>query len=167
MLTASALSGMSCEAFVGALAGIWENSPWVSERAWQARPFADMAALHAAMVRVVDAASDDEKLALIRAHPELAGRAAIVGDVTAESREEQGRAGLNRCSEIELARLTDLNRRYSEKFGFPFVLAVSGHSRASIIENFERRLTRPPAEERAECLRQIARIAWLRLEARF
>jgi len=162
-LTAAALSAMDRDAFVNALDGIWEHSPWVAERSWNARPFADVDSLHAAMVSVVDAASDAEKLALIRAHPELAGRAAIRGELTAESRQEQGGVGLDRCSPEEFARLTDLNRAYNEKFGHPFIIAVRGHTRASIIEAFASRLASTPQDERAECLAQIARIARLRL----
>jgi len=162
-----ALSTLDRGQFVKALDGIWEHSPWVAERSWDARPFADVASLHAAMVGVVDAASDAEKLALIRAHPELAGRAAIRGELTEESRQEQGGVGLDRCTPEEFAQLTDLNGRYNEKFGHPFIIAVRGHTRASIIEAFATRLENTPEAERAECLTQIARIALLRLQDRF
>jgi 2-oxo-4-hydroxy-4-carboxy-5-ureidoimidazoline decarboxylase len=167
ILSFDALSAQDRESFVKALDGIWEHSPWVAERSWDARPFADVAALHEAMVRVVRAASDAEKLALIRSHPELAGRAAIRGELTAESRQEQGGVGLDHCTPEEFARLTDLNCQYNEKFGHPFIIAVRGHTRASIIEAFATRLENIPAAERAECLAQIARIALLRLQDRF
>jgi 2-oxo-4-hydroxy-4-carboxy-5-ureidoimidazoline decarboxylase len=165
-LSIEALSALDRDAFVVALDGIWEHSPWVAERCWDARPFADVGALHAAMVSVVDQASDAEKLALIKAHPELAGRAAIRGELTAESRQEQGGVGLDRCSPEEFARLTDLNARYNATFGHPFIIAVRGHTRASIIEAFASRLGNSPEAERAECLAQIARIALLRLQDR-
>jgi len=166
-LSIDALSALGRDAFTEALDGIWEHSPWVAERSWETRPFADVASLHHAMVSVVSAASDAEKLALIRAHPELAGRAAIRGELTEESRQEQGGAGLDRCSPEEFARLTDLNRAYNKKFGHPFIIAVRGHTRATIIEAFASRLDNTPEAERAECLAQIARIALLRLQDRF
>jgi len=165
-LSIEALAAMDRAQFVAALDGIWEHSPWVAERCWDALPFADVASLHAAMAAVVDSASDAEKLALIRAHPELAGRAAIRGELTAESRQEQGGVGLDRCSPEEFARLTDLNAAYNRKFGHPFIIAVRGHTRASIIEAFATRLGNTPEAERAECLSQIARIALLRLQDR-
>jgi 2-oxo-4-hydroxy-4-carboxy-5-ureidoimidazoline decarboxylase len=139
----------------------------VAARAWDARPFADIDALHAAMARAVATARAEEQLALIRAHPELAGKAALRGELTRESENEQGRAGLNQCSPAELARLTELNQAYRAKFGFPFILAVAGHTRASIIEIFSRRVGHDAATERAECLRQIGRIALIRLRERF
>jgi 2-oxo-4-hydroxy-4-carboxy-5-ureidoimidazoline decarboxylase len=165
-LSIEALSALDRDSFTKALDGIWEHSPWVAERSWDARPFADLASLHHAMLSVVNAASDAEKLALIRAHPELAGRAAIRGELTAESRQEQGGVGLDRCSTEEFARLTDLNRQYNEKFGHPFIIAVRGHTRVTIIEAFASRLANTPSVERAECLAQIARIALLRLQDR-
>jgi 2-oxo-4-hydroxy-4-carboxy-5-ureidoimidazoline decarboxylase len=97
----------------------------------------------------------------------LAGKAALRGELTRESENEQGRAGLNQCSPAELARLTELNQAYRAKFGFPFILAVAGHTRASIIEIFSRRVGHDAATERAECLRQIGRIALIRLRERF
>jgi OHCU decarboxylase len=161
------VSGMDQAAFVAALEGIWEHSPWIAARAWALRPFADAAALHAAMVAVVAAASEAEQLALIRAHPELAGRAAIRGELTEESRSEQGGVGLDRCSPEEFARLTELNARYTARFGFPFVIAVRGHTRASIIAAFAARLENDAAVEQQTCLAEIGKIAWLRLSDRF
>jgi len=166
-LSIDALSALDRASFTKALDGIWEHSPWVAERSWEARPFAEVASLHHAMVSVVSAASDAEKLALIRAHPELAGRAAIRGELTEESRQEQGGVGLDRCSPEEFTRLTDLNHTYNEKFGHPFIIAVRGHTRTSIIEAFASRLNNTPDTERAECLAQIAKIALLRLQDRF
>jgi OHCU decarboxylase len=154
---------MDQAAFVSALEGIWEHSPWIAARAWAARPFADAAALHAAMVAVVAAATQAEQLALIRAHPELAGRAAIRGELTAESRSEQGGAGLDRCSPEEFAQLTALNARYNARFGFPFVIAVRGHTRGSIIAAFKARLENEAGVERRTCLDEIGKIGWLRL----
>ena len=114
---------------------------------------------------VVARASAGEQLALLRAHPELAGRAAVRGELTADSTQEQSGAGLTACSPAEYAQLTDLNRRYNEKFGFPFILAVKGYDRAGVIREFARRVERDRASELAEGLAQVARIAYLRLDA--
>jgi 2-oxo-4-hydroxy-4-carboxy-5-ureidoimidazoline decarboxylase len=149
--------------FVATLASIFEHSPWVAEHVAGARPFASVDALHDAMVAAVQAAPADLQLALIRAHPQLAGKAAIRGELTAESTREQAGAGLDACTADEFARLTELNARYNARFGFPFVLAVKGYDRRGIIAAFEARVTRTNEEEHAENLRQIARIARVRL----
>ncbi|MES2934530.1 MAG: allantoate amidohydrolase [Pseudomonadota bacterium] len=154
--------------FIQTLAGIYEHSPWIPERACAMRPFATLAALKFALQSVVRAATTDEKLTLIRAHPELAGKAAIAGDLTKESTGEQARAGLHLCSEEEYATLHQLNADYKARFGFPFILAVKGDTglgltRQAIIATFQRRLGNQVADEMAECLRQIDRIAELRL----
>lgn len=152
--------------FVAALGDVFERSPWVAEAAWEARPFAGVADLHAALVRAVERANPARQLALIRAHPELAGKAAVRRELTVASTAEQAGAGLSACSPGEYARLAALNARYNAKFGFPFILAVKGYDRAGVIAEFERRIEHSRAEERAENLRQIARIAALRLQAR-
>jgi len=152
-------------AFVAALDGVFEHSPWVAEGAYAARPFASIDALHAAMIDVVRRASPQRQLALIRAHPELAGKAAVRRELTSASSAEQSGAGLTTCSPEEYAQLQALNARYNAKFGFPFILAVKGYDRAGVITEFERRVARSVDEERAESLRQIARIADLRLRA--
>jgi 2-oxo-4-hydroxy-4-carboxy-5-ureidoimidazoline decarboxylase len=159
------INAMDEERFVQALGGIFENSPWVARGAFVDRPFATADALHAAMVAAVDRAGDPQKLALLRAHPELAGKAAIRGEMTDDSTQEQSGAGLSRCSPGELARLTELNARYNARFGFPFILAVKGYDRAGIIGEFERRVTRDRATELDEGLAQIARITRFRLDA--
>ncbi|MDQ7989841.1 MAG: 2-oxo-4-hydroxy-4-carboxy-5-ureidoimidazoline decarboxylase [Candidatus Dactylopiibacterium sp.] len=161
------LSALDRAAFVAALDGVFEHSPWVAERAWAARPFADGAALRTALVTAMNAAGRDEKLALIRAHPELAGRAAVAGELTAESTREQASARLDCCTPAEFARLQALNAQYNARFGFPFILAVRGLDRAAIIERFAARVAHAPETEFAEALAQIARIAALRLEERF
>lgn len=152
-------------AFVAALGGVFEHSPWVAEGAWPRRPFRSVDALHAAMVAVVDAAGEAQQLALLRAHPELAGKAAVRGELTAESKQEQAGAGLSQCTPEEFARLQDLNARYNAKFGFPFIVAVKGLDRAGILREFARRLEHDRATEFAESLRQIAKITRFRLDA--
>ena len=158
--------------FVALLHGTYEHSPWVAERAWAKRPFATLSALKRALVESVREASTDEQLALIRAHPELAGKAMVARTLTAESTNEQGRAGLTACTPEEFARLQQLNADYNARFGFPFILAVRGPrglglTRAQIIETFARRLQHHPDFERAECLRNIHRIAEIRLNDAF
>lgn len=149
--------------FVAALGGIFEHSPWVAERVVGLRPFDSRVTLHQAMCEAVMRAPADEQLALIRAHPELAGRSATRGELTAASTREQKGAGLADCTAEDLARIRSLNARYRERFGFPFVLAVKGHNTASIIAAFERRLNHDVAAEQAVALTQIGRIAGFRL----
>jgi len=163
MIPLSELNGVTREAFVGHLGGVFEHSPWVAERAYERRPFATRGALHAAMVAAVEEAGPERQVALLRAHPELAGRAAVQGEMTEHSTQEQGGSGLLNCSPEEFGRLQALNRAYNEKFGFPFIIAVRGLDRAGIIEAFARRLGNPREAEMAEALRQIARITGLRL----
>jgi N-carbamoyl-L-amino-acid hydrolase len=168
MTTLSYLNSCDSAAFVDALRGIYEHSPWIPERAAAARPFATVAALKLALQAAVTEAGEDRQLALLRAHPELAGKAAIAGELTAESTNEQATSGLNMCSADEYALLHRLNADYNEKFGFPFILAVKGPdgrglARQAIIDTFGRRLKHQRADELAECLRQVHRIAELRL----
>ena len=159
------LNALDEAGFVAMLGGVFEHSPWVAQRAFSSRPFATVSALHTAMVDVVRGAPRDRQLALIRAHPELAGRAMIANTLTADSSSEQSSAGLTRCTPAEYATLVDLNARYNAKFGFPFILAVKGYDRAGVIAEFARRAERDVAEEFAEALEQIARITGFRLRA--
>ena len=162
-----ALNASTLPAFVQALGGIFEHSPWVAERAWEARPFATVAQLHAAMVAAVEDANRDARLALIRAHPELAGKEAAAGTLTSDSRNEQAGAGLDRCSADELARLRALNRRYREAHGFPFVIAVRGRTRDDILRALEERAGNPTQQEFDRCLAEIAAIGRIRLDSLF
>jgi OHCU decarboxylase len=168
MTTLSNLNSCDTATFADTLRGIYEHSPWIAARAAGARPFASVAALKLALQQAVAGASEDEQLSLLRAHPELAGKAAIAGELTAESTSEQAASGLNLCSPDEYATLQRLNGQYNDKFGFPFILAVKGPTgrgltRREIIATFERRLANQRADEMAECLRQVHRIAEIRL----
>lgn len=163
MIPLADLNAAPRDAFVGHLGEVFEHSPWVAERAHGRRPFATRDALHAAMTAVVQEAGTEQQLTLLRAHPELAGRAAVRGEMTEHSKGEQGGSGLLDCSPEEFARLQELNRAYGEKFGFPFIVAVRGLDRAAIIEAFAHRLGNTREAEMAEALRQVARIAGLRL----
>ena len=158
------INALDRSGFVAALADIFEHSPWIAERAYEARPFASVDELHRAMLRVVQSASRDEQLALIRAHPELAGRAMVRNEMTPDSTKEQSDAGLTSCSPEEYRRLVDLNARYNTKFGFPFILAVKGYDRGGVIAEFARRVERDVDTEFAEALKQIATITRFRLE---
>jgi 2-oxo-4-hydroxy-4-carboxy-5-ureidoimidazoline decarboxylase len=162
-MTLDQLNALPQEQFTATLGGIFEHSPWIPKAAWPQRPFADLPSLHAALCAVLAAADEDAKLALIRAHPELAGRAAIRGELTDASTREQSGAGLNQCSPEEFARLTELNAAYAARFGFPFILAVRGHTRASIIANMDQRLGNSRDTEISTALIQIERIAGFRL----
>jgi 2-oxo-4-hydroxy-4-carboxy-5-ureidoimidazoline decarboxylase len=162
--TLDQLNKMPRDAFEAALSGIFEHSPWVAERAAPGRPFASVDALYAALCEIVANAGDERQLALINAHPELAGKAAVRGELTAESTREQSGAGLAACSQEEFDKLQGLNRDYRDKFGFPFILAVRGYDRAGIIANFEARLGNARDEELRASLQQIYRIARFRID---
>ena len=154
------------------LGGLYEHSPWIAEQAIKARPFRSLAQLKHAMAQVVGKAGREAQVALVRAHPELAGKAMVAKTLTAESTNEQGKAGLTDCTPEELAKIQALNATYNTRFGFPFVLAVRGPrgvglAKADIIKTFERRLDNHLDFELAECLRNIHRIAELRLEDKF
>ena len=154
-------------AFAARLAGIFEHSPWVAERTWDARPFADVDTLHAALLDTLSAADDAAKRALICAHPELAGKEAQAGTLTTASTDEQRGAGLDQCSRAELDTLRELNAAYRARHGFPFVVAVKGLSRDQIIDTLRHRLNNDSATECASCLREIGKIARFRLDALF
>ncbi len=162
-LTIDALRHMDRTRFVAAFGAIFEHSPWVAEGAWEAGPFETLEALHDAMMQVCRVAPRERRLALIRAHPDLAGKAAVAGAMTAESTEEQAGAGLDRLTPEEFARFQDLNESYKAKFGFPFVLAVKGHDKTSTLEAFAERLANTAEAEFDRALEEIGRIARFRL----
>ncbi|MEO7243958.1 MAG: 2-oxo-4-hydroxy-4-carboxy-5-ureidoimidazoline decarboxylase [Rubrivivax sp.] len=171
-LSLDTLNAADQTAFTAALDGVYEHSPWIAERAWSARPFASLVQLKLALAAVVREAGLDAQLALIRAHPELAGKAMVARTLTAESTQEQGKAGLTECTPDEFALIHRLNADYNARHGFPFILAVrgprgTGLEKAEIIATFERRLHNPTDFERAECLRNIHRIAEIRLDDKF
>jgi N-carbamoyl-L-amino-acid hydrolase len=153
---------------VALLTGLYEHSDWIAAQALDERPFASAAALKHAMVKVLHDAGREPQLALVRAHPELAGKAMVSKSLTAESAHEQAKAGLTHCSAQEFAHIQQLNASYNAKFGFPFILAVrgprgTGLNKQQIIQTFERRLHNHPDYELAECLRNIHRIVEIRL----
>ena len=145
------------------LDGIYEHSPWIVEKAFPRKPFQDFDHLANVLQAIVLNATKDAQLKLIRAHPELAGKAAIRKELTADSNREQSGAGLDQCTKEEFEKLTFLNNAYNAKFGFPFILAVKGHNRQSIIEAFSKRVNNDLDIEFQECLKQIGLIAKFRL----
>jgi OHCU decarboxylase len=154
------------EQFLARYGGVYEHSPWVAEEAAQLiDDDADPETLAFLMAECVDNASKERRLALIRAHPDLAGKASIAGELTAESTAEQSSAGLDRCTPEEYERFQLLNAAYKEKFGFPFVMAVRDSSRSDILEAFEQRLANAYAEEFETAIAEIHKIARLRINA--
>jgi 2-oxo-4-hydroxy-4-carboxy-5-ureidoimidazoline decarboxylase len=161
-----AVNGLDPVRFVDRFGDVAEHSPWVAERAAAMRPFADREAMIAAFAAAVDAAGDGEQLALLNAHPDLAGRAAVAGAIAEDSKREQAGAGLDRLTAEEHARFLDLNDRYKARFRHPFILAVKGATKHDILASFEARIGNPPEVERATALAQVKRIFRFRLEDR-
>lgn len=172
MLTLEQLNRADRQQFTELLVGTYEHSPWIAEATWAQRPFASLAQLKHALVQTVREAGREAQLKLIRAHPELAGKAMVAKTLTAESTNEQGKAGLTECTPEEFATIQRLNAEYNERFGFPFILAVrgprgTGLNKTEIIATFARRVRHHPDFELAEALRNIHRIAEIRLNDKF
>ncbi|MFD2264534.1 2-oxo-4-hydroxy-4-carboxy-5-ureidoimidazoline decarboxylase [Lacibacterium aquatile] len=159
------INGLSKDDFVATLGGIFEHSPWVAERAYIALPVPDLAALHRAMAAAMAAASREEQLALLRAHPDLAGKLARAGRLTEASTAEQASAGLDLLTQEEFEAFSRLNTAYTEKFGHPFIIAVRENTKAGILAAFERRLAHSADQEFTTALDQVSRIALHRLTA--
>lgn len=163
-------SEMTLEDFVQTFGSVFEHSPWIAEAAYalELGPTHDTATgVHSALSQVFRTSSEDKKLAVLKAHPDLAGKLAQAKRLTAESSAEQASAGLDALTDDERARLTELNEAYTAKFGFPFIIAVRDHSKAQILERFERRVANERETEFAEACRQVERIAELRLQEKF
>jgi 2-oxo-4-hydroxy-4-carboxy-5-ureidoimidazoline decarboxylase len=157
------INAMDRTAFAQKFGGIFENSPWVAEKAWDKRPFASLDAMHAAMVAVARYAPAAMQLALLQSHPDLAGKEAEAGTMTASSVAEQASAGLNALSHAEMVQMSDLNAAYKKKFGFPFIIAVRMHSKEGILFEFNRRLQNDTQTEFANDLQNVYIITRLRL----
>jgi 2-oxo-4-hydroxy-4-carboxy-5-ureidoimidazoline decarboxylase len=158
------LNQVDREAFVAALGHLFEHSPWVAEETWPKRPFASAEALHAALCSTMRAASRDRQLALIRAHPDLAGRLAQQKKLTAESTREQASAGLDQLTDAELAEFTRNNDAYKARFGFPFIICARLNAKATILAAMRQRVGDSPDAEFSVALTEIEKIAWLRLQ---
>jgi 2-oxo-4-hydroxy-4-carboxy-5-ureidoimidazoline decarboxylase len=161
----NAINAMDRAAFVQKFGGIFEKSPWVAEKAWEKRPFASIDDLHAAMVNIVKHSPVPNQLALLQSHPDLAGKEAQAGAMTASSVSEQASAGLNALSKAEMAQISDLNAAYKQKFGFPFIIAVRMHTKEGIFFEFNRRLANETQAEFANDLQNVYAITRLRLGA--
>jgi 2-oxo-4-hydroxy-4-carboxy-5-ureidoimidazoline decarboxylase len=157
------ISKMEESTFMSTFGAVYEHSPWVAKEAWQHRPFASLDALHAVMDEVVQTASPTQQMVLIKAHPELAGRLARSGQLTAESRSEQAQAGLTSLSEDLTRRMLQLNHAYQQKFGFPFIICARLNNVATILQAMEDRLTNSSEAEFKTALQEISKIARLRL----
>ena len=157
------INGMDRAAFVQKFGGIFEKSPWVAEKAWDKKPFASVDEMHAAMVNVVKSAPLPSQLALLQSHPDLAGKEAQAGAMTASSVSEQASAGLNALSKAEIAQISDYNAAYKQKFGFPFIIAVRMHTKEGIFFDFSRRLQNDTQTEYANDLQNVYAITLLRL----
>lgn len=162
-LSLDAVNALDAVGFTAAFGGLAEHSPWVAAVAFSRRPFASVTALHAAMAAAIHEAGPDQRLALLRAHPDLAGRAAVAGELTADSTAEQAAAGLDRLTPEEMARFQDLNAAYTARFGFPFILAVRHATKHHILAAYARRVTNTPEAEFAAALAEVAKIVWMRL----
>ena len=160
MSSLAKINTLNRESFIALLGGIFEHSPWVAAGAYSAGPFGDRDQLHRAMCGVVAAASHEEQLGLIRAHPDLVGRATL----TRDSRAEQSDAGLMELSVGEIATFSEYNRRYKERFGFPFVICARLHKKEAILAAFPVRLCHSPQEEHRQALEEIYKIAGIRLQ---
>ena len=157
------LNALTQAEFVGIVGPVFESSPWIAEEAWPKRPFADLNQLHRALCETVRGAGEQKHLTLIRAHPDLVGRAALAGTLTAESNREQASAGLNGLTSAEIATFQEMNRAYREKFGFPFVICARLNKKEAILIGFHERLQHSRAEEIKSALAEIEKIAYLRL----
>jgi len=164
MMNLEELNALPAEKFVALLGAVFEHSPWVAERAAKARPFRSRAELLDEMRSVVQRASPEEQLALIRAHPQLGARGRSRTQLTEASANEQRRAGLDACTDAEFSQLMQLNSAYVEKFSFPFILAVRGHTPESILAALQSRLSNDAGSERQAALGQIGLIGGYRLE---
>ena len=150
--------------FVSRFGSVFESSPWAAEEAWRERPFGGFSELHEAFVRAMRGAPQERRMDLIRAHPDLAGKAAVAGELTPESKGEQASAGLDRLTPEEYEAFTRMNADYRERFGFPMIVCVREHTRESILQNAESRLENSREEEVEVALGEIAKIAHLRLK---
>lgn len=152
------------EEFTQILADVYEHSSWIPNKAWQSCPFSTIDDLHQTMLNIVENSSNEEKLTLLRCHPQLAGKEAKNGDLTDASTEEQSSANLNTLSKIEMNEITSLNSKYMDSHQFPFIIAVKGHTKASIFEEFRLRINNPTNKEMNTAIWQVGLIASFRLE---
>ena len=160
-------ASLSRDEFLQRFGGVYEHSPWVAELLWDSdaqQLSNDVSQFHRSMADIVDNSSHEKQLTLIRAHPDLAGKAALKGELTTASSDEQSGAGLDQCTDEELQRFTRLNQQYKDRFDFPFIMAVRHSDRYAIMAAFEQRLKYSKEEEFARAMKEIHKIARFRLE---
>lgn len=162
-LTLEEINTLDQESFVRVLGLLFEGPPWIVRQAWHAGPFTSLAHLHVALCEVMSHAPVEQQVALIQAHPDLVGRAALAGTLTPESTSEQASAGLDRLSREDIATFMRLNQTYHDRFGFPFVICVRENKKESILTGFATRLQHSRSREIEAALNEIAKICWYRL----
>ncbi len=162
--TLQEINSFDRQQFVAALDSLFEGPPWIVEQARAARPFNSLTSLHRALCAVMEQAPIEQKIALIQAHPDLVGRAALAGTLTPDSTKEQASAGLDRLTADEIATFTRYNQAYRDQFGFPFVICVRENKKESILAGFETRFQHTHSQEIEIALGEIAQICWLRLQ---
>lgn len=162
-MTLDMVNSLDGSSFADRFDGLVEQSRWVAEVAATERPFASLAAFHAAIVKTLHTATSEDRLAVLDAHPDLAGRAALAGDLAPDSRDEQAAAGLDHLTEEELARFHKLNDSYRSRFGFPFIMAVRNANKHQILAAFAHRITNSPAVEEETAIDEVGKIVWMRL----
>ena len=162
-ITIAQLNSLSREEFVRVIGPVFEHSPWIADTTWPQQPFVDFKHLHSALNRTVAEASQESQLKLIRAHPDLVGRAALAGTLTPQSTSEQAGAGLDKLQPDEIARFQKLNHDYQQKFGFPFVICARLNKKEAILNGFNLRLTNSRESEIQKALEEIGKIADFRL----
>lgn len=162
--TLSEINSFGQDEFVRVIGPVFEHSPWIAEAAWSLRPFQSIENLHHTLTEITDRSLESKQLELIRAHPDLVGRAALRGTLTTASTQEQASAGLSRLSPDEVATFQKHNQTYRDKFGFPFVICARLNKKEAILSGFQDRLHNTRTEEMKTALGEISKIAWLRLQ---
>ncbi len=163
MISLAQLNALTPEAFVNVVGPVFEHSPWIAEMTWKRRPFDTREELHRELCMTIFHAAGEQQVALIRAHPDLVGRAAVSGTLTKASAGEQVSAGLDRLTPAEIEAFQKFNAEYHAKFGFPFVICARLNKKEAILKGFEQRLRNTRDQEIKIALVEIAKIAWLRL----
>ncbi len=158
------INSLSREDFVCVVGPVFEDSPWIADSTWPKRPLKSLDSLHKALCKTVQSSTEDKQIDLIRAHPDLVGRAALSGSLTPASQSEQARAGLNNLSDDEIALFQKYNQSYREKFDFPFVVCARLNNKEAILKGFEARLNHSREKEIKTALAEIEKIAYLRLQ---
>ncbi len=165
MITVAAVNELARGSFIARFSDVAEHSPWVADKAYDFRPFSSLAEIVSAFAKAVNGAYVDRQLELICAHPDLAGKAAVAGELEEDSAAEQAQAGISELTKEEFEKFTDYNNQYKDRFGFPFILAVKGATKDQILASFEERIDNERTREFQRAIHEICRIIRFRLEA--